>query len=408
MAVATALSYPDLFRENILANTRYWLEKIDKTGLSAGELGNVLRALSYALELDSAWPVASQLTLKLAPLMEQQGIWEEMHALLGLAIETSRNQGDLANEAACLVFRGNLYRLQSHLEQADQAYSEALAIYRRQGDDVGEATVLNRLAYSYRWQQRLQEAMDLCEQALAHLPEDHPERAQSIHVLALVTYDLRQWEDSLRYNQLALTHWRAEDNRHMEAKTLLNTGMVLLRLKRYEEADRHFAEAGQLFDGLNDPLHNAIALNNRGVVYMEQRIFDEALNYYNRAERIFKQYSYRRGLAWVYNNFAMVYTEQKAWPEAERAYHYSIEYCRQLKDRNNTANNLDNLALMYIAKGDLEAAHDTLQAAIAELEQDKRNPAYAYRRQIILERLDKVTRELSTRKKNEPPGAPVF
>lgn len=397
MAVATALSYPDLFRENILANTRYWLQKLDKAGLSVGERGNVLRALSYALELDSAWPVASQLTLKLAPLMEQQGIWEEMHPLLGLAIETSRKQGDLSSEAACLVFRGNLYRLQSHLEQADQAYGEALAIYRRQGDDIGEATVLNRLAYSYRWQQRLPEAMELCEQALAHLPEDHPERAHSFQVLALVTYDLRQWEDSLRYNRLALARWRAEGNRHMEAKTLLNTGMVLLRLQRYEEADRHFAEASQLFDGLNDPLHNAIALNNRGNVYFEQNQFEQALGYYQRAERIFRQYNYRRGLAWVYNNLAMVYTEQKAWSEAERAYRFGIEYSRALKDNDGTANYLDNLAAMYMVKGDLKSAYDTLQTALAELERDRENPAYAYRRQIVLERLEKVQRELSSR-----------
>ncbi|KAJ1502356.1 hypothetical protein HMI54_009111, partial [Coelomomyces lativittatus] len=110
------------------------------------------------------------------------------------------------------------------------------------------------------YQDYLQMAIDV---VTFHWGSDHPLLIDIFSVMASLFQEVKQWEKSLEYLKKAmLTSYRILGKNHvMTATHVLNSGALLLLLKRMDEAARHLSEALSMFTSIEDsPLGKAQAL----------------------------------------------------------------------------------------------------------------------------------------------------
>jgi hypothetical protein len=69
--------WADLFRQKVTTNARFWLEQIDAqeaaTRSLVSERDNIVKALTWALQLRTAWEPAVDLLLAFHPYVARQG-----------------------------------------------------------------------------------------------------------------------------------------------------------------------------------------------------------------------------------------------------------------------------------------------------------------------------------------------
>ncbi len=101
--------------------------------------------------------------------LQFRGLWSEAEFLYQQVLAGVRAANDKRNEGLVLNDMGPVYRAQSRLDEAIDAYAKALDISRKLRDRVGEAQALNNMGNVYLEQGRYTEALDTLTRALAIL-----------------------------------------------------------------------------------------------------------------------------------------------------------------------------------------------------------------------------------------------
>ena len=73
-------SYANFFQRRVVKSVRHWqtfvAEHQTDTAVLERDQAQILRAISFALASEAAWPAAHQLIEIYAPYMERRGYWE--------------------------------------------------------------------------------------------------------------------------------------------------------------------------------------------------------------------------------------------------------------------------------------------------------------------------------------------
>ena len=109
------------------------------------------------------------------------------------------------------------------------------------------------------------------------------------------------------------------DDIEARARFASNTGHVLVRLERYQEAITAFGDAHDLFMRSGDCNAAAEQVGNCGSVCRDMENWDRALEYYRSALERFEKAGHAPGVADQYSNMAFIHAQQG---EPAEAVHY--------------------------------------------------------------------------------------
>lgn len=395
MAVSSnALSnpnYPDLFRTYIIRNAEYILERVQQAtaSLPSEDQKLAVHTLSFTLKLDEAWPLTRQLVLIIAPKMEQVGERDSWIVYLEGALEQSQQLGDAEAEAELRFHLGLLYQYQAKYREAEVQLELSAAHFE---EAHLKARALNRLAGVARRQGRFSEATQLAEMALALSTSANAEQAFSYFVLGAIAFDQRAWQKAKHFLEKSLALWEGTNNERLIAWGLTNLGPALWALEKYNDAIACYERAINLFETIQDPVHQAIARMNLGNVYLKLDRFADALSLYLEAEPTFRRTTDRLCLAMVNHNTGMAYQNLQQWKRAIKAYKFSIELWQSMNQNYYLINSLDSLGTVYLEQKLYDKAIITFQDALDRLAQFENEPSYDHL-------LDLVTTHLHDAKK---------
>jgi tetratricopeptide (TPR) repeat protein len=176
------------------------------------------------------------------------------------------------------------------------------------------------------------------------------------------------WSDWQQTHELALDAARNAGDRHGEARTLNNLGLVYANHGRWQDAIANYEQSLETYRALGDRHGEAQTLNNLGNVYADQGRWQDAIANNEQSLETFRALGDRHGEAQTLNNLGNVYRRQGRWQDAIAYYEQSLAIKRALGDRHGEAQTLANFGAVFKAKGEQEEAVALWRSSLAILD----------------------------------------
>jgi tetratricopeptide (TPR) repeat protein len=170
--------------------------------------------------------------------------------------------------------------------------------------------------------------------------------------------------------QQALAYYRQQDDREMQARTLLRTGTIFWRLNQPQQARARYQEAHDLFKALNDPVGQASSLQGLGLVFAQQWQYTQALACYHQAYDLDRAAGQKAGMVALLGNMGSIYGRTSEYARAISLYQEALEIEEELGNLGRSGLWLSNMGEMYLQLDDLEKAGEHLERGIAALRAD--------------------------------------
>jgi DNA-binding SARP family transcriptional activator/tetratricopeptide (TPR) repeat protein len=171
----------------------------------------------------------------------------------------------------------------AYYDEARDLHTWAVAAARRRQDAAGEAAALRQLAGAHYFLGDPDRSAALVESALELYRQsgDVKGQAAALSNLGTVHNQRGQQRTALRYYEEAMALRRELGS--PTTSMLTNTGAVLMRLGRHDEAHSHFEEAGRIAEEAGDQDSAASSLVHLAEVSLKRGRVEEALDLANRA-----------------------------------------------------------------------------------------------------------------------------
>ncbi len=247
-----------------------------------------------------------------------------LEVLRGFFQGKSKWKKDFAFATRCL---GDVRRLRSEYDKAEEAYDESAAISREIGCRRGEAKVFLGLGHVWRVRGENAKAEKLYDKSLAIC--------------------------------------REIGDRLGEANALEGLGFVRWMRDEYDGAGKAYKESLTICREIDDRLGEANALRGVGDVRWEQDEYDGAVEAYEESLAIYRKIGDRLGEAYTLRGLGDVWQIRGEKAEVEKVYEESLAICRKIRDRPGEANALDRLGDVRRLRGENDKAEEAYEEALA-------------------------------------------
>eukprot|EP00814_Leptocylindrus_danicus_P003704 CAMPEP_0116041652 /NCGR_PEP_ID=MMETSP0321-20121206/25185_1 /TAXON_ID=163516 /ORGANISM="Leptocylindrus danicus var. danicus, Strain B650" /LENGTH=491 /DNA_ID=CAMNT_0003521905 /DNA_START=95 /DNA_END=1571 /DNA_ORIENTATION=- len=241
--------------------------------------------------------------------------------------------------------------------------------------------------------------------------EDAREVERLVRILSTAHYDraLKYYEEA---HEIEIHRLNLSENHMSVAITNNNMGIVLNKLKRYEDAMEKYWESLRVkkLKLRKDHVNIAGTLHNMGVVHKNKKEYDMAMACYEEALRI---RTLRLGLKATIQNMGIVHRERGESVKAIQLLEEALDINRLVLTGESieVANVLNDLGKVYAIVGDYEQAMKMYREAREILDSAKISPEHVYMRENeknVTEAkngLNGVTGELSDEEDEESEGS---
>ncbi|MEM7348719.1 MAG: tetratricopeptide repeat protein, partial [Chloroflexota bacterium] len=145
--------YANFFQQRIVKSTTHWQrfvadKQTDTPALEQGKT-QILRAISFALSSQAAWPAARHLIETFAPYMERRGYWDNWNDILVQAVDAAQRFGDMSGQVTMMALLARLMQRQSRFQEAIPYYRRVIRLARRTGNRFEAARACSNLGFLY-------------------------------------------------------------------------------------------------------------------------------------------------------------------------------------------------------------------------------------------------------------------
>ena len=367
------------FQRSVLANLQYWqtwlADKLNDTAALDRERNGIVRALTYALELDDAWDMAFELIDKLAPYMERRGYWDSWGWVLEQGLRIAQRGDNTPQLATLHQLLGRLRLRQSRSQEGVAHYRRAIRFSRQIGDLFNEGRACTNLGYDYVEQGNWYRAEVLCCHALnifKKIGNDHGCAHSENHLGLLYTRQGR-WETARSHLENACNIWRFSGDAHGLMRGFINLSHLYLEMKCPNKAISWAYQALDQAKLTGDESEVGSIYVNIGEVYRLNNEFAKAMTFTRQAEVIHERFSNLIGLAVVRENLGQIYLAQGNWYEAHKHLENSLIAWRSLESQNDELRVRVLLVECELIKGNQQRAIQHLVEAEQLSEKIKHN-----------------------------------
>ncbi len=364
----------DFFRTSIRANLRYWAAvRVPNSGarpVSHLDWSNLIRALSFALDVPAAATDACRLMLDSFDVMEQRSGWRTWIPLLERAVAA-----DVDPELRC--------RLTGHLSQSlrlDGQYQRALATIESAAEQaealkapVLRAYMLANLAETHRYLRHYEDAERFGREVLHvldGLPDERRVVMSALNTLGQVAISLGRPGDGAMMMRQALALAETLDLRLYVCRLQHNLGNALSRAGQRDEAIMCFAAAIAGLQALQAAESEIASVElSRGTLHFSLGQLEPAAAAFRSVDvQALRKTGHQTLAAFAVNNLGNVLQAQGRFEESEVKMREAVGLLRGIEDPVELANALGVLGEVVAAQGRRAEAEPCWREAIALLE----------------------------------------
>jgi tetratricopeptide (TPR) repeat protein len=235
-------------------------------------------------------------------------------------------------------------------------------------DHPGTAVLLAAaLAEFLDWVRRFDDGITvarLAAAAAASLDNKHGE-AKALIDLGIAMWKTRSFEEAIKTYRQALAICLEISDKHGEGRALTNLGIILWEQRRFDEATEAHQRAVTALRGTGDLVREARAWSNLGIALENVRRFEEAIKAHQQALALFREIGDRRGEGGALNNLGIVLRDVDRQEEAIDVCQQAFDALHEIGDRYGEAMALQGLGLSLRVSGRFEEAIKAHQQALA-------------------------------------------
>jgi len=384
-------SCSDFFRRRILLNIRYWHENpaVNTTDVAVldKEWTGLIRAISFAFEIEQAWPLTQSLIAALSPYMERRGYWETWHRILDQAIDTARQAEDLPGAVDLSLLLARLLQRESRLKEAGSYYRQTIRLARQVGDETNEARACSNLGYLYIEQGNWWRTEVLCCHALGifdRIDSNHG-RAHTENHLGILYTRQRRWEPAQEHLEQACAIWQSMPDNHGLMRGFINLGMLYAEMHQSDEAIAHLKKALEQAQLSGEESEIGTIYLNMGAAYRINGDPVKAEECAWKAEAVFRKFSDSIGLADVQDNLGLACLDQAKWQETKLHFEAALKSWHDFENRYAEIRTLTYLVEYELAVGNRHQAtrqFAEVERLIRQYDPNNQDPRY----QTLLEK----------------------
>jgi tetratricopeptide (TPR) repeat protein len=371
IALTDTQSCANFFQRRVLINLQYWRDylAVNTTDVAAldREQSGIIRAISFALDLDEAWSAVYKLIITFSPYMERRGYWETWNWVLSRAIEAARWAEDTAAETHLSALLARLLQRQSRFKDTIARHRHTIRLSRRIGDRFNEARACTNLGYLYIEHDHWHRAEVLCRHALAifeQIGSDHG-RAHTENHLGILYSRQRLWDKARLHLERACALWGSMGDDHGLMLGFINLGLLYNELECPAKALRYLEKALQQARLTGEEALTGTIYLNMGHAHRLMGEPARTESYARQAEAIFRRFSnsFYLPLAWI--NLGEACLDQGRWQEGRLHLEAALEACRQSHHKYGEIKALMGMLEYNLVVGN----HQEVSEQLPELEQ---------------------------------------
>jgi tetratricopeptide (TPR) repeat protein len=384
------------FRDCILINLQYWqdylTDQIEDINALSSERDRIVKAISFGLDLEEAWPSVYRLTVKFSSYMERGGHWQTWNRLLDQAVFVAQQAEDKAGEITLSALFARLLQRQNEIKPAITFYRRTIMMARQVGNDFEQARALTNLGYLFVEQGHWSRAEILCCRALAifeAIDNDHGQAHTHNH-LGILYIRQKNWDWAQQHLERACAIWRSSRDDHGLMYGLINLGHLYIEREWPHKALPYLDEALYQAKLTGDETYIGLIYINMSVVYRLDKTLEEAEAYAEQAETIFRRFSDSLGLAQAWCNQGLIQIERGKLSEAIWYLKSALETFRDLKNEQGEIEALVGLIKLELVREN----HQNADNWLVQLERIITRPGRAAQFEWLKLRLKKYRRSL--------------
>lgn len=349
----------------------------EKIKFLENERQNLFHAVQIGLRFRETEGDTAVILSQTIPFIAQRGYWRDWIPLL----QESLNNASFPDPSCrfyLMIALGQTYRLNSQLDKAIAVHEEALQIAKETDQGSVLPQIQLELLEDYLFSKAFEKAKTMGLTAINLLEQTKGSEnsiANGYKMLGLVFYELNDPQTAEDYFLEAIALWRQLGHPVHLARTLNDLSILLLALKRFDEAQDRLNEAASLLAPTINELDKCMIFINLGSVYSAQQKWAGAESAFHQANSPFLRQSVelpRKGR--VNNNLGYVLYKQNKYEEAEEFLRLALQIWQETGDEMEYANTLSTLADTLMAQQGPEVAlpyYDELLSLLANHPQNK-------------------------------------
>lgn len=321
--LTTPDSPSNIFHRYVLTNLQYWQDyvtvKLKDTAALDRDQNRIVRAISFALDLDEAWPTIGELIEAFSAYMERRGYWEAWQWVLTQALEVTQRSNDMAGVVRLSALLARLALRQSRFKEVVAYHRYTIRIARRMEDCYNEARACSNLGYFYVEKGLWHRAEVLCCHALAifeQLNSNHGRAHTENHLGTLYIWQ-GHWELAQQHLERACEIWQGMGDNHGLLYGLINLGSLYDDMEHPDEALSCLEKALYLAKLTGEETQIANIYLNMGIAYRLKEELEQAEAYLWQGEAIFRRFANSVGLVQVQDNLGLIRLKQRKWSEVK-------------------------------------------------------------------------------------------
>lgn len=161
--------------------------------------------------------------------------------------------------------------------------------------------------------------------------------------LGIVAQEQRHWEEAEKCYNKAQEIFTEFEEQLSQAGIYHQLGILSQRQRHWEDAEYNYKAALRIFIKFDERSSQASTYFQLGVLAGEQQQWNTAIGHYKNALNIYIELNNRYNQANVYHQMGIVMLGQKQWTEAKDYYEKALKISIELKDRAFQANIYHNL-----------------------------------------------------------------
>ena len=204
----------------------------------------------------------------------------------------------------------------------------------------------------------------LIHDGLTRLPADSPRQAKWIGQLGILAQARGDYDEAERQYRRALDIFERLGDQASAATGYHNLGILAQRRGDYDEAERLYGRALDIRERLGDQAGMADSYGQLGRLANDRGDYDEAERQYRRALDIFKRLGDQAKIATVYHQLGFLADDRGDYDEAERQYRRALDIFERLGDQASAATGYHNLGILAHRRGDHDEAERQYRRAL--------------------------------------------
>lgn len=364
--LANGQNFSGLFRHYVLANVQYWQKYVTQqsTDIAAldRERDRILKAISFALDLEIAWPCVYQVIVTFSSFMERRGYWESWNRLLDQALKVAQRLEDVAKATTLSALLARLLQQQSRIGPAIVQHRHTVRLARQIGNRFEEARACTNLGFLYIEQGQWHRAEVLCCHALnifETINSDHGRAHTENHLGVLYTRKCF-WDKAEQHLERACAIWQTMADNHGLMRGFINLGLLYNQMECSKKSLDYLKKALHQARITGEEIELGLIYLNMGVAYRLSGEPVQAEAQARQAEAIFRQSSNPIGLALAWISLGGAYIDQKIWNKARRYLEAGLDACRKLKNEYGEIEALIGVVEYELARENQQLATEQL------------------------------------------------